>query len=71
MYLYNWLGPSLCIENCRVPKVRDGGEHEKGIFHVFLSLCTARPSFEYYQQVYFVHSGLQDESLQVTISKLL
>ena len=36
----------------------------------FLSLYTARPSFEYYQQVYFVHSGLQDESLQVTISKL-
>ena len=36
----------------------------------FLSLYTARPSFEYYHQVYFVHSGLQDESLQVTISKL-
>ena len=36
----------------------------------FLSLYTARPSFEYYRQVYFVHSGLQDESLQVTISKL-
>ena len=35
-----------------------------------LSLYTARPSFEYYRQVYFVHSGLQDESLQVTISKL-
>ena len=35
----------------------------------FLSLYTARPSFEYYRQVYFVHSGLQDESLQVTISK--
>ena len=37
----------------------------------FLSLYTARPSFDYYQQVYFVHSGLQDESLQATISKLL
>ena len=36
----------------------------------FLSLNTARPSFKYYQQEYFVHSGLQDESLQVTISKL-
>ena len=36
----------------------------------FLSLYTARPSFEYYRQVYLVHSGLQDESLQVTISKL-
>ena len=36
----------------------------------FLSLYTARPSFEYYRQVYFVHSGLQDVSLQVTISKL-
>ena len=36
----------------------------------FLSLCTARPSFEYHRQVYFVHSRLQDESLQETISKL-
>ena len=36
----------------------------------FLSLYTARPSFEYYRQVYIVHSGLQDESLQVTILKL-
>ena len=32
----------------------------------FLSLYTARPSFEYYRKVYFVHSGLQDESLQGT-----
>ena len=39
-------------------------------FGSFLSLYTARPSFEYYRQVFFVHSGLQDESLQVTISKL-
>ena len=39
-------------------------------FSPSLSLYTARPSFEYYRQVYFVHSGLQDESLQVTISKL-
>ena len=37
---------------------------------IFLSLYTARPSCKYYLQVYFVHSGLQDESLQVTISKL-
>ena len=36
----------------------------------FLFLYTARPSCEYYRQVYFVHSRLQDESLQVTISKL-
>ena len=36
----------------------------------FLSRYTARPSFKYYRQVYFVYSGLQDESLQVTISKL-
>ena len=33
----------------------------------FLSLYSVKPSFEYYRQVYFVHSGLQDESLQVTI----
>ena len=51
-------------------------EHEENVvrivnlFFFFLSLYTARPSFEYYRQVYFVHSGLQDESLQVTISKL-
>ena len=36
----------------------------------FRSLYTARPSSEYFRQVYFVHSRLQDESLQVTISKL-
>ena len=36
----------------------------------FFSLYTARPSFEYYRQAHFVHSGMQDESLQVTISKL-
>ena len=35
-----------------------------------LSLYTARLSFEYYRQVNFVNSGLQDEILQVTISKL-
>ena len=28
------------------------------------------PPLEYYRQVYFVHSRLQDESIQVTISKL-
>ena len=39
-------------------------------FFLFLSLYTARPSLEYYRQVFFVHSGLQDESLQVNISKL-
>ena len=27
-------------------------------------------AFEHYRQVYIVHSGLQDESLQVTITKL-
>ena len=30
-----------------------------------------RPSCKYYRQMYCVHSELQDESLQVTISKLL
>ena len=39
-------------------------------FLFFLSLYTAKPSFEYYLEVYFVHSVLQDESLKVTISKL-
>ena len=40
-------------------------------FFFFLTLYTARPSFKYYRQVYFVHSGLQDESLQVTQNMLL
>ena len=35
----------------------------------FSIYCLA-PAFEHYRQVYIVHSGLQDESLQVTISKL-
>ena len=39
--------------------------------NIFFFLYTARPSFEYYRQVYFVHSGMQDESVQVTISKLV
>ena len=43
---------------------------KNSFFSFFLSLYTARTSFEYYRQMYFVHSGLQDESLQVTISKL-
>ena len=34
------------------------------------SLYTLWHPNEHYWQVYFVHSGLQDESLQVTISKL-
>ena len=46
-------------------------EYIKIEYILFLSLYTARPSFDYYRQMYFVHSGLQDESLQVTISKLL
>ena len=44
--------------------------HGKILWPFFLSLYTARPSFEYYRRVYFIHTGLQDESLQVTISKL-
>ena len=35
----------------------------------FFIYCLAL-AFEHYRQVYIVHSGLQDESLQVTISKL-
>ena len=34
----------------------------------FLSLYTARPSFEYYRQVYFVHPGLQDERMRVKLA---
>ena len=29
------------------------------LIEIFLSLYTARPSFEYYRQVYFVHSGFK------------
>ena len=47
----------------------DGMDDAKTIYP-FLSLYTARLSLECYRQVYFVHSGLQDESIQVTISKL-
>ena len=32
-------------------------EYQQHRFSFFLSLYTARPSFEYYRQVYFVHSG--------------
>ena len=38
-------------------------------FLSFSIYCLAL-AFEHYRQVYIVHSGLQDESLQVTISKL-
>ena len=34
------------------------------------SIYCLKLAFEHYRQVYIVHSGLQDESLQVTISKL-
>ena len=42
------------------------------LYFLFLSFsiyCLAL-AFEHYRQVYIVHSGMQDESLQVTISKL-
>ena len=39
------------------------------LFLSFSIYCLAL-AFEHYRQVYIVHSGLQDESLQVTISKL-
>ena len=45
---------------------------DKQVLSTFLSFsiyCLAL-AFEHYRQVYVVHSGLQDESLQVTISKL-
>ena len=38
-------------------------------FLSFSIYCLAL-AFEHYRQVYILHSGLQDESLQVTISKL-
>ena len=45
--------------------------HFAGLIWVLsLSLYCLTLSCEYYGQVYFVHSGLQDENLQVTISKL-
>ena len=44
--------------------------HTSSVFLSFFIYCLAL-AFEHYRQVYIVHSGLQDESLQVTISKLL
>ena len=60
------------VDYCKYSWERERGRRFllNRMFSFFLSLYTARPSFEYYRQVYFVHSGLQDESLQVTISKL-
>ena len=57
----------------KIPNPRGMGHCPKMVKKAldFLSLYTARLSFKYCGQVYFVHSGLQDESLQVTISKLL
>ena len=39
-------------------------------FSLSFSIYCLALAFEHYRQVYIVHSGLQDESLQVTISKL-
>ena len=39
-------------------------------FFLSFSMYCQALAFEHYRQVYIVHSGLQDESLQVTISKL-
>ena len=39
-------------------------------FFLSFSIYCLALAFEHYRQVYIVHSGLQDESLQVTISKL-
>ena len=40
------------------------------ILSLSFSIYCLALAFEHYRQVYIVHSGLQDESLQVTISKL-
>ena len=63
-------GIGASAEHCTAIPIGGGGGGAWIQIFLFLSLYTARPSFEYYRQVYFVHSGLQDESLQVTISKL-
>ena len=39
-------------------------------FFLSLSIYCLALAFEHYRQVYIVHSGLQNESLQATISKL-
>ena len=39
-------------------------------FFLSFSIYGLALAFEHYRQMYIVHSGLQDESLQVTISKL-
>ena len=55
-------------------KIKGNGECSNKVANIFFFLsfsiyCLAL-AFEHYRQVYIVHSGLQDESLQVTISKL-
>ena len=68
---YNTIDPKTVLKNSADQDVMAHMSHLSWIYNVsFLSLYTARASFEYYRQVYFVHSRLQDESLQVTISKL-
>ena len=56
------------MTDCQICKKEDDVRNAKPSFFVpfFLYLYTARRSFEYYRQVYFVHSGLQDESLQLS-----
>ena len=60
----NYIPPTSSGDNKRGEECSD--------CHSFLSFSVYCLSlaFEHYQQVYIVHSGLQDESLQVTISKL-
>ena len=46
------------------------GADELLLFFLSFSIYCLALAFEHYRQVSIVHSGLQDESLQVTISKL-
>ena len=59
-----------CPVKCKCPIIIPHPDPHAFVLEFLSFSITARPSCEYYRQVYFVHSGLQDESIQLTISKL-
>ena len=61
---------ALCAFSSEPSLLIDVDECDEQIFFLSFSIYCLALAFEHYRQVYLVHSGLQDESLQVTISKL-
>ena len=65
----NWMSP-VQGESPPVQVKEPYGNLDMVTFFLSFSIYCLALAFEHYRQVYIVHSGLQDESLQVTISKL-